>query len=142
MDSKYFDVDGFFGDYLLNMEKLKLLKYKLNSIPESSGMDYETPKVTGGMPVSSVETKAARREKIRAEIDKINAYFDQCERLINGLSEEEEYIAYEYFMKGKKTRYDVEKMAKKLNCSTSTMYRKIKSTRQNIKQNALRDGGA
>ena len=73
MDSKYFDVDGFFGDYSLNMEKLKLLKYKLNSIPESSGMDYETPKVTGGMPVSSVETKAARREKIRAEIDKIGA---------------------------------------------------------------------
>ena len=54
----------------------------------------------------------------------------------------EDYIAYEYFMRGKKTRYDVEKMAKKLNCSTSTMYRKIKNTRQNIKQNALRDGGA
>ena len=29
MDSKYFDVDGFFGDYSLNMEKLKLLKYIL-----------------------------------------------------------------------------------------------------------------
>lgn len=133
MDSKYFDVDGFLRDYKLNVEKLKLLRYKYNAIPESTSMDYSSPKVSGGTPSSSVESKAARRAKLKAEMEKLEEYFDEYERLLNGLTDEERYITERYFRDGKKTRYDVDKMAQKLHCSTATMYRKIKAVRRKLK---------
>lgn len=141
MNNKYFDVDSFLRDYKLNEDKLKFLKYKLNSVIDSTGMDYQNPKVSGGLPHSSVESKAAQRERIRAEIQEIEGYFEQYESLLKGLSRDERYIAEEYFKQGKKTRYDVDRMADKLCCSTATMYRKIKTTRRKIKENAL-GGGA
>lgn len=137
MDKRYFDVDGFLRDYKLNKEKLKFLRYKYDSIPESTSMDYSSPKVSGGTPSSQVESKAARREKLKAEIDRLEDYFKQYEEALNSLTGDEKYIAEEYFKEGKKTRYDVDRMADKLHCSTATMYRKIKATRQKIKSGIL-----
>lgn len=133
MECKYFDVDGFFGDYKANQDRLKFLESKREAILDSSGMDYGTPKVSGGTPSSSVESKAERREKLLQEIVKLNTYFEQYDEIMNNLSMEERYVVGNYFRDGKKTRMNVDKMAQELSYSTPTMYRKIKLLRKKIK---------
>lgn len=133
MQCKYFDVDAFFGDYKANKDKLKFLKSKQDAIIDSGGMDYANPKVSGGTPSSSVESKAERREKIAQEIAKINTYFEQYEEIMESLSAEEKLIAERYFRDRKKTRANVDMMAIELDCSMPTMYRKIKFLRKKIK---------
>ena len=134
MECKYFDVDGFFGDYKANQDRIKFLESKREAILDSGGLDYGTPKVSGGTPSSSVESKAERREKLLREIVKLNIYFEQYDELVEGLSHEEKYIVGNYFRDGKKTRACVDAMAQELSYSTPTMYRKIKLLRKKLKQ--------
>lgn len=133
METKYFDVDGFLGDYKNNQKKLKFLKSKHQAIADTASIDYSIPRVSGGSPSSSVESKAARREKIAQDIAKLNTYFEQYDELTKDLSSQEMLILNTYFRDGKKTRASVDLLAQELGFSATTMYRKIKMLRKKIR---------
>lgn len=129
-----FDVDKFFGDYESKKKALKFLKAKRDAVLVSSSMNTDEPKVTGGLPVSSVETKVERREKIEEEIQRIERYFALCDKIVNDMDGESQIIIVEYFIKRHKSRADVDFLADKLFCSPSTFYRKVKNTRGLVRE--------
>ena len=135
-----FDVDKFFREYKDKQTRLKFLKTKYNAIPFSSSLDYETPKVSGGMPTSGVENKAERREKLEKEIQRLESYFALCDRILENLEHENQVIIKEYFIKGRKSRADVDFLADELYCSKSTFYRKVREARVAVKE-YMREAG-
>lgn len=128
-----FDVDRFFRDYKDNQKKLKFLKAKHNSLLFGGSMDYETPKVSGGLPVSGVESKAERREKLEEDIKRLELYFSLCDRIVENMRGENEIIVREYFLKGRRSRADVDLLSYEIGCSPATFYRKVRQTRYVVK---------
>lgn len=135
-----FDVDGFFRDYNDNKRRRKFLQEKLEHIVDATFANPDEPKVSGGLPSSTVESKVERREKIRGEIERLDRYFEMVDRILNALDGEDRLIAEEYFLHGKKRRDQIENLAERLYCSTSTCYRKIRDVRQKIKTFVREEG--
>jgi hypothetical protein len=135
-----FDVDGFFRDYNANKERRKFLLQKLDSIIDATFANPDEPKVSGGLPSSVVESKVERREKIVEKIAMYDKYFETVDEILNALEGEDRVIAEEYFLKGKKQRYQVDILADRIHCSRATCYRKIKEVRQKIKEYKREEG--
>ena len=135
-----FDVDKFFGEYEDRKVKLKFLKVKLDTIPLASSASTDGVKVTGGLPSSSVEAKAERREKVEKEIRKIENYFEFCDEILENVDDETRFVITEYFINRRKSRYEVELLAEELYCSRATFYRKVKDARIEVKR-YVRDNG-
>lgn len=135
-----FDVDKFFGEYEDKKIKLKFLKAKYDTIPFASSASTDDVKVTGGLPKSSVESKAERREKIAKDIQKIEDYFAFCDRILENLDKETRFVVVEYFINRRKSRNEVEVLAEELYCSRATFYRKVKEARYAVKR-YVKDNG-
>lgn len=128
-----FDVDGFFRDYLTNKKRLHELELEYQSIIDDMSMDLDSPHVSGGMPKSSVESKADRRERILAKMSELDEYFKLADKIINGLSLQECQILQEYFIKRKRSKNDVEILSQTMYVGIATMYRKIKRLRRRVR---------
>lgn len=98
IDSYYiFDVDSFFRDYKKNKKKLEDIRYRIEQIPHSGGMDYSNPRVTGGGISDPTSAKAHRMAVLREEEKEIEEYLETVNRVLDALTEEERTIVKMYY---------------------------------------------
>ena len=133
-DYYIFDVDGFFRDFRRNKRKLKDLEWEKAQAITEGGMDYSQPKVSGGLPSSSVERKAEKIMAYDKQIEALKSYFEEADRLLSVLTKEEREIAEVYFVQGRKSLFSIDEMSQRRNLSRATIYRIIKRIRGKIRQ--------
>lgn len=129
-----FDVDGFFRDYQKNKRLLRDLEWELAQATSLKGTDYSKPKVSGGLPTSSVEEAVEKISVLRAKIADLSDYFATVDKYLDALTKRERRLAEVYFVKGKKSRMAVAETASELGMSTASAYRMIRSIRIKIRQ--------
>ena len=139
-DYYIFDVDGFFRDYKKNKRRLRDLEWEKAQAITSGGMDYAKPKVTGGLPVSSVESKAELIMKYDGQIAELQDYFKRVEKFFGILTEEEKTIADSYFIQGRRNRYGIDAIGYKCGRSRASVYRTIQDIRSKIRRYVEREG--
>lgn len=136
MKDKYyvFDVDGFFRDYKKNKRKLRDLKWEKAQVASNRGMDYSKPKVSGGLPSSTVEQSVERAMKYDSQIKELEQYFKRADEYMGTLNEEEKGMADMYFVQGRRNEYAICELSDRYHLSRASVYRAIKVIRNKIRQ--------
>ena len=135
-DYMQFDVDGFFRDYKKNKRKLRDLEWEKAQAMSQGGFDYSKPKVSGGLPVSQVESAVERMSVLSPQIDDLNEYFARADKFLDLLDNTEKEIAKVYFIEGHKGIRGIQELSVKLGYSKSPIYKAIKGIRKKIRDYA------
>ena len=133
-DYYIFDVDGFFKDYKKNKRRLRDLEWEKAQAMSQGGMDYAKPKVSGGLPVSQVETAVERISVLSTQIDDLNEYFKRADKYLSLLSDDEKEIAKVYFIQGRRGGATISELSHKCYLSERSVYRAIGGIRKKIRE--------
>ena len=128
-----FNVEGFFGDYKQNKNRLERLKNEKESVPDEFSTDWSNERVSGGQASDPTEQKVFQRLRIDEKIAEIERYFKAYDLILSELTTEERRIVEEYYIKHGGPSA-VNRLSREFCCEQSKVYALIKQTKRHIKE--------